>query len=81
MALYEQSDGSALLEINGVRRRVIIATRGDDVFVHLDGAAYHLRYEHPLERLAHQAHGSADDNVLAPMPGSVVALHVDEGDV
>lgn len=80
IALYEHEDGSAAIEVNGVRRRVFIATRGDDVFVHLDGAAYHLHYEHPLERLAHQAHGSAEDSVRAPMPGSVVALHVQEGD-
>jgi len=78
--LHPQDDGSALLHIDGVRRRVFIATRGDDVFVHLDGAAYHLRYEHPLARLSHQAHGSADDSVRAPMPGSVVAHHVKAGD-
>lgn len=78
--LHPQDDGSALLEIDGLRRRVFVATRGDDVFVHLDGAAYQLRYEHPLERLAHQAHGSLDDSVRAPMPGSVVALHVQPGD-
>jgi biotin carboxyl carrier protein len=79
--LHEQADGTALLNVGGVVQRVLMATRGDDVFVHLNGEAYHLRYEHPLERLAHQAGGSAEDSVRAPMPGSVVALHVQEGDV
>jgi len=78
--LHAREDGSALLEVGGVSRRVYIATRGDDVFVHIDGAAYQLRYEDPLERLAHQAHGSAEDSVRAPMPGSVVALHANVGD-
>jgi len=78
--LHARDDGSALLEIDGVGRRVFIATRGDDVFVHIDGAAYQLRYEHPLQRLAHQAQGNAEDSVRAPMPGSVVALHVNAGD-
>ena len=58
----------------------LIATRGDDVFVHLDGEAYQLTYEHPLERLAHQAHGAAEDALRAPMPGSLVVVHAKPGD-
>jgi biotin carboxyl carrier protein len=53
----------------------LVATRGDDVFVHVDGAAYQLTYEHPLERLAHQAHGASEDSIRAPMPGSLVIVH------
>jgi acetyl/propionyl-CoA carboxylase alpha subunit len=56
-----------------------VATRGDDVFVHLEGETYHLRYEHPLDRLAHQAHGAAEDGLRAPMPGSLVTVHVKPG--
>jgi 3-methylcrotonyl-CoA carboxylase alpha subunit len=78
--LHLREDGSALLDVAGVSHRVYIATRGDDVFVHIDGAAYQLRYEDPLARLAHQAHGSVDDSVRAPMPGSVVAVNVNAGD-
>jgi acetyl/propionyl-CoA carboxylase alpha subunit len=72
-------DGSALLSLDGQRVPVVIAVRGDEVFVHLDGAAWQLRYEHPLQRLAAQAGGAAEDRVLAPMPGSIVALHVQAG--
>ena len=56
-----------------------VATRGDDVFVHLDGETYQLRYEHPLDRLAHQAQGAAEDSLRAPMPGSLVTVHVKPG--
>ena len=57
----------------------LVATRGDDVFVHVDGVAYHLHYEHPLERLAHQTHGAAEDGLRAPMPGSLVVVHAKPG--
>jgi biotin carboxyl carrier protein len=78
--LHVEDDGTAVLTVEGRSERVVVATRGDDVFIHLDGAAYQLRYEHPLDRLALQAHGGAEDSVKAPMPGSVVAAHVQEGD-
>jgi biotin carboxyl carrier protein len=57
----------------------LVVTRGDDVFVHLDGESYQLTYEHPLERLAHAAHGAAEDGIRAPMPGSLVVLHAKAG--
>lgn len=57
----------------------MVVARGDDVFVHLDGEAWQLRYEHPLERLAQQAHGGAEDSIRAPMPGSLVAVHARPG--
>lgn len=78
--LHVEDDGTAVLTVDGRSERVIVATRGDDVFVHLGGVAYQLRYEHPLDRLALQSQGGADDGVRAPMPGSVVAAHVHEGD-
>ena len=63
--LHREDDGSALLTVDGRSERVLIATRGDDVFVHLGGVAYALRYEHPLQRLAAQGQGSAEDHVRA----------------
>ena len=74
------ADGRAWLTIDGTHHEVVIATRGDDVFVHFDGEAYQLRYEHPLKRLAEAGQGAAEDRVLAPMPGSVVAVQVKSGD-
>ncbi len=79
MNLHLEDDGSAVLTVNGRSERVLVATRGDDVYIHLGGVAYQLRYEHPLQRLAAQSQGSADDHVRAPMPGSLVALHAKPG--
>ncbi|MGH8460756.1 MAG: acetyl-CoA carboxylase biotin carboxyl carrier protein subunit [Stenotrophobium sp.] len=74
------ADGRAWLTVDGVHHEVVIATRGDNVFVHFDGEAYQLRYEHPLKRLAASGLGSAEDKVLAPMPGSIVSVQVKAGD-
>ena len=74
------ADGRAWLTLGDRHLEVVIATRGDDLFIHLEGETYQLRYQHPLDRLAAQAHGSADDGVRAPMPGSIVAVHVKPGD-
>ncbi len=74
------ADGRAWLTLDGVHHEVVIATRGDDVFVHFDGEAYQLRYEHPLKRLAEAGQGSAEDKVLAPMPGSIVSVQIKAGD-
>jgi acetyl/propionyl-CoA carboxylase alpha subunit len=74
------ADGHASLTLDGTQHEVVIATRGDDVFVHFDGEAYQLRYEHPLKRLAEAGQGSAEDKVLAPMPGSIVSVQVNAGD-
>ncbi|MGH8456267.1 MAG: biotin/lipoyl-containing protein [Stenotrophobium sp.] len=78
--LKADADGRAWLTLDGVHHEVVIATRGDDVFVHFDGEAYQLRYEHPLKRLAEAGQGAAEDNVLAPMPGSIVSVQVKAGD-
>lgn len=74
------ADGRAWLTLEGVHHEVVIATKGDDVFVHFDGEAYQLRYEHPLKRLAAAGQGAAEDRVLAPMPGSIVSVTVKAGD-
>lgn len=78
--LKSGSDNRARLTLDGVHYEVVIATRGDDVFVHLNGEAYQLRYENPLKRLAEAGQGGAEDRVLAPMPGSIVSVQVKPGD-
>lgn len=71
--------GDWVLHCGGVATPCLIATHGDDVFIHLNGETHHLRYAHPLARLAQLAEGSAEDNVRATMPGSVVSLAVAPG--
>lgn len=80
VALERDAQGRDWLRIDGRRHEVFIATRGDEVFVHLDGEAHALRYQHPLQRLAASGAGSAEDSVRAPMPGSLVSLPVAVGD-
>jgi len=74
------ADGRAWLTLGERHLEVVIATRGDDVFVHLDGEAYQLRYQHPLDRLAAASGGCAEDHIRAPMPGSIVSVAVQVGD-
>ncbi|WP_415209133.1 acetyl-CoA carboxylase biotin carboxyl carrier protein subunit [Rudaea sp.] len=72
--------GRATLIIDGREFDLVVAVAGDDVHVHLDGETFQLRHRHPLERLAMQGQGSADDTIRAPMPGSIVLVAVAVGD-
>lgn len=69
--------GLADVRVNGIEKRVVFAKRGDDVYVHVDGEAYHLRYRHPLDRLAALSDAEAGDHVRAPMPGAVISVLVE----
>ncbi len=74
------ADSKAWLTVGGKIYEVVIATLGDQAFIHLNGAAYQLSYQHPLDRLAATGHGAADDSIRAPMPGSLVSVQVKAGD-
>lgn len=78
--LKTSADGRSWLDVGDRHVEVVIATRGDEVFIHIDGEAHALRYRHPLERLAAQAGGGANDLIRAPMPGSIVSVSVKAGD-
>lgn len=80
VSLEQGADGRAWLSVDGCRRPVVVATHGDDVFVHLDGESYQLRYQHPLDRLAAELGGAGEDRILAPMPGSIVSVAVAAGE-
>lgn len=78
--LATDADGRGWLTVAGQRLPVLIATHGDEVFVHLDGETHALRYRYPLDRLAAQAGNAAADGIFAPMPGSIVRIAVQAGD-
>jgi acetyl/propionyl-CoA carboxylase alpha subunit len=80
VSLAVGADTRRWLSIGERRFEVAIATRGDDVFVHLEGETHHLRYRHPLDRLSAQSQISVDDGIRAPMPGTLVAVRVAAGD-
>lgn len=67
------------LQIDGGTVPVVVAVEGDVVHVHMQGAAHSLRYSDALTRLSHQGQGAGEDSVRAPMPGTVVAMHVAVG--
>jgi len=67
------------LHIDGRIVPVVVAVEGDVVHVHMQGAAHSLRYSDALTRLSHQGQGAGADSVPAPMPGTVVAVHVAAG--
>ena len=61
--------------------RVFVARRGDDVHIHLDGDTYLLRYSHSLARFADQTVDEGEAVARAPMPGSVISVAVQQGEV
>jgi len=79
--LQRDNDGSFILTLNDRSERIHAAQYGDDIYIHLDGRSYHLHYRHPLDLLAEQRHGSDEDSVRAPMPGSVIVVHASAGAV
>jgi biotin carboxyl carrier protein len=67
------------LTLHDVSERVVIAHRGDDVYIHLDGESYLLRYSHSLERFKGQATDEAEAIARAPMPGAVISVAIEAG--
>jgi len=69
------------LSIDGRSERVLVAARGDRVFVHARGRSFEVRFESELEGARASARARAGSGaVSAPMPGVVVELLVREGD-
>lgn len=80
VALTVAADGGAMLTIGGTALPVVIAQRGDEIFVHVDGMNWCLRHRHPLDRAHAHAHAAGDDEIRAPMPGTVVSVAVQAGE-
>lgn len=66
---------ASILEVDGRRESVFVASRGDDLFIHYRGRAHHVRAIDALERARREADPSGgEENLRAPMPGVVVAI-------
>jgi acetyl/propionyl-CoA carboxylase alpha subunit len=76
-SLRALGDGEAIVTLDGVPARLWIATQGDDVFVHAAGRAWRVTAIDAVD--AAHGHGAGDDAVIAPMPGTVVAVPVVAG--
>jgi biotin carboxyl carrier protein len=72
--------GEAILEFDGQRERVWLASRGDVHFVHLRGRTHRVVAINALERARQEAAPSGGAEILrAPMPGVVVRVAVEPG--
>lgn len=80
VALEPRADGTAILHIADIQHTVIVATDGDVIHIHIDGETFTACYTDPIRRYADDSARAADDVVLAPMPGTVVAVNVQSGD-
>lgn len=85
--VFAAREGEAYrVDIDGQSCRVapdhgaLVAVDGDTVHVWLDGETQTARYHDPVAYHGSHADGSADDTILAPMPGTVIALNAKAGD-
>jgi acetyl/propionyl-CoA carboxylase alpha subunit len=75
--VLSQSAGQIILTIDGHRRTVIVASSGDQWWMHIDGSACMLAWVNPLP-LPERAHDS-QASLRAPMPGQVTSVRVVSG--
>ncbi len=54
----------------------VVAADGDNVYIHLNGTAYSLRYQCAVARFAEETADDQDYLSRAPMPGSVISVAV-----
>jgi acetyl-CoA/propionyl-CoA carboxylase biotin carboxyl carrier protein len=66
------------LTIDGLRRTCPTAATADTVWAHVDGATYPIRLA-PAERRRTDSGQDAVAVITSPMPGSVAAVHVEDG--
>lgn len=79
VGLQPMGAGLCRLRFDNETHDVLLATDGDRVFIHFDGVAYDLQYVDAVSRYASHHGPSADDVILAPMPGTVVSIAVEPG--
>ena len=74
----EFGDGRHALEIAGAIEHFVRAQRGEAQIVRLDGRNFEVQAVDP--RSAAEGAGGGHDDVKAPMPGVVIAIHRSIGD-
>jgi biotin carboxyl carrier protein len=79
VSLETRADGTQLLVVAGQPDEALIVVHGETVHVHLDGQTRMLRLRDPIDLYAGHSGVSEDDVAAAPMPGTVVSVHVSEG--
>jgi 3-methylcrotonyl-CoA carboxylase alpha subunit len=69
-------DGAIDVELDGVRRRVSVARRADEVMVFADGSSYRLEFEKAVAIEDEDPSG----RLVSPLPGSVIEVLVKNGE-
>lgn len=77
LALHPDDDQHRTFTLDGHRRRAAVFNVGDQVWVHLDGTTYALRWVNPLPITA--ARREAAGSLRAPMPGKIIRVAVEQG--
>jgi biotin carboxyl carrier protein len=67
------------LTVDGRREIVHVVVDGDDVHVHARGLTRLVRFRDPVRLHAGEGEGASQDVARAPMPGTVIAIAVEEG--
>ena len=71
-------DGCIELTLDGVRQRVHVVQHGDVAHVHVAGRTWRVTLHDPVKDASTSS--AESDQCSAPMPGTVIALHVKPGD-
>lgn len=69
-----------VIEVDGRLVSYQAARYLDKIFIHMNGQTFELDYIPPVSKYAINSGASADDALLAPMPGTVVSVEVEVGD-
>ena len=77
VVLISAAPDLVVLEVAGVERRLSVSSTGDDIDVDGDGWSVAL---HALPRFPDAAAAVVEGSLVAPMPGTVTAVHVTAGD-
>jgi propionyl-CoA carboxylase alpha chain len=77
VVLISAAPDLVVLEVAGVERRLAVSSTGDDIDVDGDGWSVAL---HALPRFPDAAAAVVEGSLVAPMPGTVTAVHVTAGD-
>ena len=64
----------------GTDHGALVVTDGDTIHVWLDGETATIRYHDPIAYYASHADSAEEDIILAPMPGTVIAINAKPGD-
>ena len=57
----------------------LIAVDGDTIHIWMDGETQTLRYHDPAAYYGSHADGATEDTIVAPMPGTVIAVNAKPG--